>query len=123
MKTLLCKIALIFLVCQAENVIAQENCSIHGSKCFHYSERQDIRCLDCLMNEPCKNELIILKDSIITRQQMFIESTDSAIKTLDAELIKTKLALVDMTKKRKNAFILGGATSLGAIILTFFLVR
>jgi len=75
------------------------------------------------MNEPCKNELIILKDSIITRQQMFIESTDSAIKTLDAELIKTKLALVDMTKKRKNAFILGGATSLGAIILTFFLVR
>ena len=123
MKALLFKIALIYLICPVQNAIAQEHCIIHDDKCIHYSERQDIRCLDCLMNEPCKDELIVIKDSIIVKQQMFIDYTDNAIKELNSELVKTELALAVMRKKRKNAFILGGITSLAGIITTFFLIR
>jgi len=123
MKIKLFKIVLPFLGCLTLNAIAQEPCLIHDDNCIHYSERQDIRCLDCLMNEPCKDELIVIKDSIIVKQQMFIDYTDNAIKELNSELVKTELALAIMRKKRKNAFIMGGITSLTGIITTFFLIR
>jgi len=75
------------------------------------------------MNELCKDELIVLKDSIISKQETFIESTDLTIKKLDSELIQAKFDLEQMRKKRKNAFIMGAITSFTGIITTFFLVR
>ena len=122
MKKVLCRIALIFLVCLSQSVIAQGYCSIHDDDCIHYSERQDIRCLECLMNEPYKDSIIIVKDSIISTQHKFIESTDKVIVDLDLQLVKSRTDLIIMKEKRKRAYIFGGATTLGAFLLTFFMM-
>ena len=75
------------------------------------------------MNEPYKDSIIIVKDTLIVTQQRFIDLSDVFIKDLDYQLVKYKKDLVRMKKKRKNAYFIGGGTTLGAFLLTFFLFR
>ena len=74
------------------------------------------------MNEPYKDSIIIVKDSIISTQHKFIESTDKVIVDLDLQLVKSRTDLIIMKEKRKRAYIFGGATTLGAFLLTFFMM-
>ena len=123
MKKALFKIGLIFLICLTQKGIAQETCLIHDDTCIHYSIRQDIKCLDCLINAPLKDSIILLKDSIILKHKNFLEISNSTIKILDEQLINSKNELILMRKKRKNAFFTGAGSSFSAILIIFILVK
>lgn len=102
------------MVCQAQSVIAQETCLIQDSL-IHYTVRQDIRCLTCLINEPLKDSIIVTLDSINIKNKQFIDYSDIQIRKLDKDLVKYK-------KKHKNAVKTGTISCVITFLLTFFLV-
>ena len=110
-------------ICQAKDVIAQETCLIHGKNCIHYSIKQDIKCLECLINEPLKNLMLITKDSIINSQKDLLVYSDSLMVVLDNELIISQNNFVKMKKKRNSAFIIGGISSFVVFILTLISIK
>lgn len=63
------------LLCLTVTVCGQQ--SIQDS-CICYTEKQDIRCLECLLNAP-------LKDSIISNQQDRINVKDLTIKNIESQ--------------------------------------
>ena len=95
------------------NVTVYAQCSIHGEKCIHYSERQDINCLRCLQNEPLNDSIIADQKKIISKQEIFIESTNQTISSLDTELTESKNQTSKEKTKKKNAII--GAISAGFV--------
>lgn len=111
------------LICQAQNVIAQEICLIHDDTCIHYSVKQDIKCIDCLINAPLKDSIVNTMDGVIVQQTRFIALSDSSMIALNKELTKTEKKYLRMKKKRNTAFVLGGIGALTAFLLTFFISK
>jgi len=105
------------------NVIAQETCLIHGENCIHYSIKQDIKCLECLINEPLKDLIIVTKDSIIKNQKNYIVYSDSLMVETNNKLLISQNNFVKMKKKRNSAFIIGGLGTLGIMLLSMFLTN
>jgi hypothetical protein len=68
-----------------------------------------------------KDSIINTKDSVIVLQRSFIQYTDTLITNYDIRLKDSQNKLEEMKKKRRNAFIIGGASSIATFFLTFFL--
>lgn len=96
------------------NATAFGQCLIHDENCIHYSEQQDIRCLQCLQNAPLKDSIIATRDSSIVILSAFVDVAEVALKTESEQHTATKEELRDMRKKRRRAFLWGG---LGAAVI------
>lgn len=85
-----------------------------------YTEKQDVRCLQCLQNEPLKDSIIQNRDSLISIQSAFIDTSVVVVKQLNSDLSDAKESLSQMKKKRKRAFFIGGG--IVAVVETFLLI-
>jgi hypothetical protein len=68
-----------------------------------------------------KDSIIVEKDSIIVLQRGFIQYTDTLITTYDLKLKESEENLKIMTEKRKNAFIIGGVSTIASFFIGFFI--
>ena len=68
-----------------------------------------------------KDSIISTKDSVIVIQREFIQYTDTLINKYDKRLQESKNELQIMTKKRRNAFIFGGTTTIIGFFIGFFI--
>ena len=84
----LIKIVIIFvlLIGRNETVLGQ---SITPDTCICYTDAQDIRCLECLINQPIKDSIIIelkgvskIKDTLIYKQEVIIDDQQKQINKL-----------------------------------------
>jgi len=94
MKNKFLLIALLLAICQFQSGIlcAQSLIPVDSSGVW-YTDKQDIRCLICLVNEP-------KKDSIILEQYNFIQFQDSTILELNDLNQKQKA----QSKRKKTIF-------------------
>ena len=67
-----------------------------------------------------KDSIIVAKDSVITLQRGYIEHSEGVIADFDLRLKESNQNLEKMRKKRRNAFIFGGSSTVIAFIVGFF---
>ena len=77
--------------------------------CICYTDKQDIRCLECLINEP-------KKDSTISIQRSHIVYQEGVIDDLSKRRAKAK-------KRTRNASIISGGSGVILTVLLFFLIK
>ena len=68
-----------------------------------------------------KDSIISTKDSVIVIQREFIQYTDTLISEYDTRLKESNNELQIMKKKRRNAFIFGGTTTIIGFFVGFFI--
>jgi len=85
------------------------------------SRTQQRQCIVWYKEGIYKDSIIESKDSVITIQRDFIQYTDTTINKLNGMVVNANKRLQKMKKKRRNAFIIGGVTTLGAFIFGFFI--
>jgi len=85
------------------------------------SRDQQRQCIVWYKEGIYKDSIIQYKDSVIMIQRGFIQYTDTTINKLNNMVVEAGKRLHKMKKKRRNAFIIGGATTLGAFIFGFFI--
>ena len=105
------RIALLFTILIGITAIAYGQPSTPRDTCtgIHYTDAQDMRCLECLVNAP-------KKDSIVLEQKKFIEYQEGVIKEAWKDRDKAK-------KKKKNSTIIGASIGAGGGIVLGILIR
>lgn len=108
MKNRFLLIALLFQICLFQNAILYgQSLTPVDSSGVWYSDKQDILCLICLVNEP-------KKDSIISEQSNFIQFQDSTIIELSDLNAKQK------QKHKRNTIFLSSGSGLLGVFLGWF---
>ena len=98
------------------SVTVYGQCSIHGENCIHYSEKQDINCLRCLINEPINDSIIVAKSKIIDIQNEFIQSSNDRMVQIDEQLSIAKSEIIEeKRKKKRNFWIACGSIGVAAV--------
>jgi len=98
-------------------------CSIHHVDCVHITRDEQRQCIKWFKQIELKDSIIASKDSIIVLQEVFIESSDERITMIDQKLSESRKSLDKMKKKRRNAFIIGGITTILAPIVTLAVIK
>ena len=104
-------IALLLAICQFQSgILYGQSLTPVDTSGVWYTEKQDIRCLICLVNEP-------KKDSIILEHYNFIQFQDSTIiKLTELNTVKTK-------RNKRNAYIFGGGGFGLGVFFTWILLK
>ena len=119
MKLKFFKLVLTLTALTITNSIAFGQTSLNDS--ITISRAQQRQCIVWYKEGIYKDSIIYSKDSVITIQRGFIQYTDTTINDLNTMVVNANKRLLKMKKKRRNAFIIGGATTLGAFIFGFFI--
>ena len=110
-----------FLTCQmiSLTVLGQQS-SIDSVKISRDQQRQ---CIVWYQSNNLKDLIINQKDSIITIQNNFILSSDIRIEKIDQQLSQSQQSLLKMKKKRRNAWIIGGISTILSSLLTVIVIK
>jgi hypothetical protein len=87
------------------------------------SRDQQRQCVIWYHENNLKDSIIVSKDSIIVIQDQFIEESDVRIKEIDSKLSQSRQDLKKMKKKRRNAWIVGGFSTILSAILTLIVIK
>ena len=111
LKTILLKTLLLSIILTgtteiafAQSLTQNDTLNCWCDSLIPYTDKQDKRCLECLINEP-------KKDSLISLHEVFIKEQSEEIQLLR----KNKAMLI---RKRKNAFYIGGAVGILVTAIT-----
>lgn len=109
MKNRFLLIALLLAICQFQSgILYGQSLTPVDSSGVWYTDKQDIRCLICLVNEP-------KKDSIILEQTNFIELQENTIVELNELNEKQK------AKNKRKTTIFSSVFGAGGIFIGWFL--
>ena len=85
------------------------------------SRDQQRQCIVWAKEGVVKDSIIVAKDSVITLQRGYIEHSEGVITNLDLKLRESSQNLEKMRKKRRNALIFGGSSTVIAFFVGFFI--
>ena len=111
MKNRFLLIALLLAICQFQSgILYGQLLTPVDTSGVWYTDKQDVKCLICLVNEP-------KKDSIIMEQSNFIQFQDTTINKLtDLNATKTK-------RNKRNSYIFGGGGFGLGVFFTWLLLK
>lgn len=99
-----------------KNVIVYDQSLIQDS-CICYTEKQDIRCLECLINAPKKDTIIKNLKKVVSIDSTIISKHELSIIKLRTDNKNQEVKIGKLEKNRIRLFSIG----LGLGLLTLFL--
>lgn len=123
MKPKLIRISLTLLACLMLSVTASGQCSIHdktcAKNCIVYTEKQDVRCLQCLINEPLKDSIIKAQIEAQNVLRLYVDTMAMELAKCEGEKVAISGQLDRMRKRKNKAYFIGGSV---AVILETILI-